>query len=97
MSSLQICSIVDWSATPGSSQCRRYAAGFLASMFAALFVCSTAFAAPAVTVTNARIRLLPGDLPMSGYFDLVNRDKQPLTLTSVSSPDFKMVHMHRSI
>lgn len=58
---------------------------------------SVAMATPSVMVTNARIRLLPGDLPLAGYFDLVNRGKQPLTLTAATSPSFKMIHMHLSM
>jgi copper(I)-binding protein len=71
--------------------------GVFAGAFLTLFACSAAFAAPAVTVTNARIRLLPGDLPLAGYFDLANQGKRPVTLTTASSPAFKMVHLHRSI
>ncbi|MHB8741797.1 MAG: copper chaperone PCu(A)C [Sulfuricaulis sp.] len=58
---------------------------------------SIAMAAPSVTVTNARIRLLPGDLPLAGYFDLVNHGKQPLTLLAATSPVFKMINMHLSM
>ncbi len=58
---------------------------------------SVAMAASSMTVTNARIRLLPGDLPLAGYFDLENRGKQPLTLTAANSPFFKMIHMHLSM
>jgi copper(I)-binding protein len=50
----------------------------------------------AVSVTNARIRLLPGDLPLAGYFDLHNDGKQTVTLTGASSPAFHMVHLHLS-
>jgi periplasmic copper chaperone A len=73
------------------------AAGIIAGALAALLSWSAAFAAPDVVVTNARIRLLPGDLPLAGYFDLVNQGKQPLTLIAASSPAFKMVHMHLSM
>jgi copper(I)-binding protein len=76
---------------------RRCTPGLVTGALAALLACAAAFAAPAVTVTNARIRLLPGDLPLAGYFDLANRGKRPLTLTAASSPAFKMVHLHRSI
>jgi len=62
----------------------------------ALFVCTVATAAPSVSAANARIRLLPADLPLAGYFDLVNQGKQPLTLVGASSPAFKMIHMHLS-
>ena len=61
-----------------------------------LFVCTVATAAPEVVAKNARIRLLPGDLPLAGYFELTNQGKQPLTLLGASSPAFQMVHMHLS-
>lgn len=62
----------------------------------ALFLCSAAMAAPDVMAKNARIRLLPGDLPLAGYFELTNQGKQPLTLLGAYSPAFKMIHMHLS-
>ena len=75
---------------------RRHAArvGFVAIV--ALLAWSTAGAAPAVSATNARIRLLPGDLPLAGYLELVNQGKKPLTLVGASSPVFKTIHMHLS-
>lgn len=57
---------------------------------------SVAMAALSVAVDNARIRLLPGDLPLAGYFDLVNRGKQPTTLIAATSPSFKRIHIHLS-
>lgn len=50
-----------------------------------------------VEVTKARIRLLPGDLPLAGYFDVQNSGKQAVSLTGASSADFGMVMMHRSM
>ncbi len=79
---------------PGSRL--RYAIGAGIAAILALFVCTAATAASEVTVKNARIRLLPGDLPLAGYFDLVNEGKQPFTLLGASSPAFKMIHMHLS-
>jgi len=59
---------------------------------------STAMAgAPGIEVTNPRIRLLPGDLPLAGYFDVHNTGKKTVSLTGVSSADFGMVMMHRSM
>jgi len=63
----------------------------------ALVVSSVALAAPsghAISVSNARIRLLPGDLPLAGYCDLRNDGSQTVTLTGASSPAFEMVHLH---
>lgn len=54
-------------------------------------------AAPGVEVANPRIRLLPGDLPLAGYFDMHNSGKQAVSLTGASSADFGMVMMHMSM
>ena len=82
--------------TPVLSARLRYAIGAGIAAILALFVCTAAMAAPEVSARNARIRLLPGDLPLAGYFELVNQGKQPLTLLGASSPAFRMVHMHLS-
>jgi copper(I)-binding protein len=50
-----------------------------------------------ISVHNPRIRLLPGDLPLAGYFDLHNGGKKTVTLTGASCPDFGKVMMHHSI
>ena len=49
-----------------------------------------------VTVENAKLRLLPGNLPAAGYFDLRNNGDQPVVLTGGSSDAFAEVMMHRS-
>ena len=65
-----------------------------------ILVCS-ALAAHAdvsnVAVSHARVRLLPGDLPLAGYFVLGNQSSHPITLIGASCPDFAMVMMHRSV
>jgi copper(I)-binding protein len=48
-------------------------------------------------VEHARIRWLPGNLALAGYFDLTNTGKRPLTLTGASSDAFGGVMMHRSV
>jgi copper(I)-binding protein len=53
--------------------------------------------ASTVDVSNARIRLLPGDLPLAGYFDMHNSGKKAISLTSASSPAFGMVMIHKSM
>lgn len=53
--------------------------------------------AAGLTVSHAWIRLLPGQLPLAGYAQLVNRGKQPLTLVAASSPAFATVQFHRSV
>jgi copper(I)-binding protein len=71
-------------------------ASMLATAFAILLVAQGASAAPAISIANARIRLLPGNLPLAGYFDAANRGNRPVALTGASSPAFKMIHLHRS-
>jgi len=64
-----------------------------------LALCSTLVLAgsPAIKVSNARIRMLPGDLPLAGYFDLHNSGSKTVSLTGASSPDFGGVMMHMSM
>jgi len=54
-------------------------------------------APPQVSIGDARIRLLPGDLPLAGYFTLTNTGDAPVTLTGADSPAFAGVHLHRSV
>jgi copper(I)-binding protein len=56
-----------------------------------------AMAAPSVNVQHARIRLLPGDLPLAGYCDVKNTGSAKVTLTGASSPAFGGVMMHLSM
>jgi copper(I)-binding protein len=83
--------------TPTRTTRRSHLAGLAGATLAALLTASVAMGAPPVSVMNARIRLLPGDLPLAGYFDLVNRGNQSVTLIGASSPAFRMVHLHRSV
>lgn len=68
-------------------------------LFAGLLL--LAMAVPALgaglAVSNAWIRLLPGDLPLAGYLHLVNTSGHDLTLVSADSPDFNQVMFHRSM
>jgi len=48
-------------------------------------------------VEHARIRWLPGDLPLAGYFDLTNTGQHPLTLMGASSSAFGEVMMHQTV
>jgi copper(I)-binding protein len=70
---------------------------WLAAMVLAL--CSTTVLAGMTTVkvSNARIRLLPGDLPLAGYCDVHNTGSKTVTLTGASSPAFGGVMMHLSM
>jgi len=50
-----------------------------------------------VTVSDARIRWLPGDLPMAGYFVITSQAPDPLRLVGAESPAFGGVMVHRSV
>ncbi len=67
---------------------------------AALCVASVAAVRAADTfaaVDQARIRWLPNDLPLAGYFDLTNTGRQPLILTGARSEVFDEIMMHRTV
>lgn len=52
---------------------------------------------PQVSVTDARVRWLPGDLPMAGYFVITSNATGPLRLIGAASPAFSNVMLHRSV
>jgi len=52
---------------------------------------------PPVSVNDARMRWLPGDLPMAGYFVITSHAPGPLRLTGAESPAFGHVMLHRSV
>jgi len=52
---------------------------------------------PPVSVSDARIRWLPGDLPMAGYFVITSQAPGPLRLVGADSPAFGGVMVHRSV
>lgn len=56
-----------------------------------------ALAAETLTTEEARIRLLPGDLPAAGYFTLRNTGDADVILVGAQSPAFGSVEMHRSV
>lgn len=53
-------------------------------------------AAATPVVTQAWIRVLPGDLPLAGYLVLRNPTGETLTLTGARSPAFAAIEIHRS-
>lgn len=61
-----------------------------------LLISSTAAHAQDLDISDARLRLLPGDLPAAGYFTLHNASPDTITLTGADSPAFAMTHMHLS-
>jgi copper(I)-binding protein len=52
---------------------------------------------PPVSVSDARVRWLPGDLPMAGYFVITSHAPSPLRLSGATSPAFGHVMLHRSV
>ncbi len=72
---------------------RRWFVGMALALCAGFAVAGTS----TVTVSNARIRLLPGNLPLAGYFDAHNSSNKTISLTGASSPAFGRVMMHRSM
>jgi copper(I)-binding protein len=73
---------------------RRFLLGLL--LLAAGLLAAHAGPAP-VTVSQARIRWLPGNLPMAGYFRMTSHATGPLYLVGAASPAFGEVMLHRSI
>ncbi len=69
----------------------------------ALVLCAclpaAAFAQPSihVHVTGGWIRLLPGDLPLAGYFTLRNDGAQAVKLVGASGPAFTRIELHHSM
>jgi copper(I)-binding protein len=52
---------------------------------------------PPVAIGDARIRWLPGELPMAGYFSMTSHASTPLQLVGAASPAFGHVMLHRSL
>jgi copper(I)-binding protein len=52
---------------------------------------------PPVSVSDARMRWLPGDLPMAGYFVITSHAPGKLRLVGAASPAFDGVMVHRSL
>ena len=83
-------------AHPDNRTSRAFASVMVALILAV--VAPSAFAEkPAAQLSDARIRLLPGDLPLAGYFHLTNTSDRQLSLEGAASPTFGMVMMHQSI
>jgi periplasmic copper chaperone A len=75
-----------------SARCLWFCAALLAA-----FTGMAAAAQPFASVGHARIRWLPSDLPLAGYFDLTNAAPHPLTLMGASSTAFQNVMMHQTV
>ena len=63
---------------------------------AAALLAAPAFAA-GIAVQQPWVRWLPVGLPAAGYATLVNAGDTPVSLVGVSSPDYGMVMIHRSL
>ena len=57
---------------------------------------AVAATAPGLVVQQARIRWLPGDLPMAGYFTAVNPTRRTIVITSFSSTAFAVIAAHET-
>ena len=62
-----------------------------------LTAASLSASAASLEVTDARIRWLPGELPLAGYMTLYNRNASLVVLTGATSPWFDSIMMHESI
>jgi copper(I)-binding protein len=59
---------------------------------------ATAYAdPPPMSVNEATVRWLPGDLPMAGYFRITSHAAKPVYLVGATSPAFGTVMLHRSV
>ncbi|MDL4864461.1 copper chaperone PCu(A)C [Halomonas elongata] len=76
---------------------RRISAVSLGSLAACLLLAPLGASAEDLEVTDARMRLLPGDMPAAGYFRLHNRSEQPVVLVRAQSDAFGSIEMHRSM
>ncbi|MCB8888649.1 copper chaperone PCu(A)C [Vreelandella malpeensis] len=50
-----------------------------------------------VSVSNARLSLLPGNTPGAGYFDIENGSESAITLTGADSEAFEAIELHESM
>lgn len=50
-----------------------------------------------VQVSAARIRWLPGKLPVAGYFVILNTGERALRLVGATSPAFRRIALHRTV
>ena len=64
---------------------------------AALLLAMGCQPAPDFRIDDARIRWLPGDGPMAGYFEFSNQSGQDVQIISATSPAFGRVLLHESV
>ncbi len=63
----------------------------------AMTACTAMAGVAAISVSHPWIRLLPGNLPLAGYFDLRNTGPSALSLIGASSAEFARIELHRSM
>jgi copper(I)-binding protein len=92
-----VTSMTNRTPSPAGTAPTRLLPVLLAALLCAVWATGAWAASPTAQVRDARIRLLPGDLPLAGYFELTNGGSRTLTLTGASSPAFRRVMMHHSV
>ena len=74
----------------------KHAVGRPCLLVLVVLACTAAFASMTLKIEQPWIRLLPGDMPMAGSFELVNLDAAPAFLVGAESPGFGEVMLQRS-
>jgi len=69
----------------------------LLTVLLAMAACTALASDAMISVTHAWIRLLPGNLPLAGYFDLRNTSGHMLVLVGAESTQFARIELHRSM
>ncbi|MDR5866136.1 copper chaperone PCu(A)C [Halomonas koreensis] len=69
----------------------------LAGSLLALLLSSGAAQAADLDVSEARLRLMPGDLPGAGYFQLHNTGDEAVTLVGADSEAYGKVMLHMTV
>lgn len=64
---------------------------------AAVALSAASVQASDISVSNARLSLLPGDTPGAGYFDIENGSDSTITLIGADTEAFEAVEMHESM
>ncbi|SEM25870.1 copper chaperone PCu(A)C [Halomonas caseinilytica] len=82
----------------GKRKLKRWiSAASLGGLAACLLAFPLAASADGLDVTDARMRVLPGDMPAAGYFRLDNTSDKRVVLVGAKSDAFEKVELHRSM
>ncbi len=76
---------------------RRFLASVTVGALALGLLSGLAHADSAVTVSDARLRLMPGDLPGAGYLRIHNGRDTTITLVAAHCKAYSKVTMHKSV